>query len=277
MQQRNSDLQHPNTLEIKVDSHRVRLSFESSGEKGSPAVLLLHGWGSSARLMRPIAKWLEATHYVVNIDFPGHGNSPVPPTAWEMDDYASAVRQVADQLFDGPFSIVGHSNGGRIALFVSSDAFTPDSLEKLVLFSPSGVRRKRSIRTYIRVIVASVLRSPFQILPERIREFGLDWLRHTLVWKLLSSSDYRTLDGVMRETFVKTVNSYLEDRLPDVLQPVLLFRGENDDSITKTQIKLMEKEIPDAGLVTVENAGHFPFLDQPDTVRTTLLHFLNDQ
>ncbi len=277
MQQRNSDLQYPNTLEIKVDSHRVRLSFESSGEKGSPAVLLLHGWGSNARLMRPIAKWLETTHFVVNLDLPGHGNSPAPPTAWEMEDYASAVRQVADQLFDGPFSIVGHSNGGRIALFVSSDASTPVSLEKLILFSPSGVRRKRSLRYYIRIGVANVLKAPFQLFPVRIREFGLDWLRHSLVWKLLSSSDYRILDGVMRETFVKTVNSYLEDRLPDVLRPVLLFRGENDDSITLAQIKLMEQEIPDAGLVTVENAGHFAFLDQPDMVRTTILHFLNGQ
>lgn len=277
MQQRNSDLQHPNTLEIKVDSHRVRLSFESSGEKSSPAVLLLHGWGSSARLMRPIAKWLESTHFVVNLDLPGHGNSPVPPTAWEMEDFSSAVRQVADQLFDGPFSIIGHSNGGRIALFVSSDAFTPESLEKLVLFSPSGVRRKRSLHYYIRIGVAKALKAPFQLFPVRLREFGLDWLRHSLIWRLLSSSDYRALDGIMRETFVKTVNSYLENRLPDVLRPVLLIRGETDGAITMDQIQLMEREIPDAGLVLVENAGHYPFLDQPDTVRSTVLHFLNDQ
>lgn len=277
MQQRNSDLQHPNTLEIEVDSHRVRLSFESGGEKGSPGVLLLHGWGSSAQMMRPIAKRLEATHYVVNLDLPGHGKSPVPPTAWEMEDYASAVRQVADQVFAGPFSIVGHSNGGRIALFVSSDASTPDSLEKLILLSPSGVRRRRSIRYYIRAVVAWVLKAPFQILPEPIREFGLDWLRHSLVWKLLSSPDYRELEGVMRETFVKTVNCYLEDRLPDVLRPVLLFRGENDDSVTQAQVKLMEQEIPDAGLVTVKNAGHFAYLDQPDTVGNAMLHFLNGQ
>ncbi len=81
----------------------------------------------------------------------------------------------------------------------------------------------------------------------------------------------------MRETFVKTVNCYLEDRLPDVLRPVLLFRGENDDSVTQAQVKLMEQEIPDAGLVTVKNAGHFAYLDQPDTVGNAMLHFLNGQ
>ena len=48
-------------------------------ETGAP-VLLLHGWGSSAQLMRPVADALADRYRVYNLDLPGHGLSPPPPS-----------------------------------------------------------------------------------------------------------------------------------------------------------------------------------------------------
>lgn len=252
----------------------MRLTCEVSGTGTAPSVLLLHGWGSSASVMRPIAMWLEKTHTVVNLDLPGHGRSPKPPSAWGVPENASLVRQVINQTIDGPFSIIGHSNGGRIALFLASEDGSLPGLEKMILFSPSGVRRKRTLRYYVRISIATILKAPFQILPGRLREFTLDWLRHSLIWRLLGSSDYRNAHGVMRESFVKTVNCYIEERLSAVRCPVLLFRGCRDDAITQAQVEKMEQTIPDAGLVHVEGAGHYAFLDRPNVVRAAITHFL---
>ncbi len=252
----------------------MRLTCDVSGTGTAPSVLLLHGWGSSASVMRPIATWLEKTHTVINLDLPGHGRSPRPPSAWGVPENASLVRQVIDQTIDGPFSIIAHSNGGRIALFLASGDENMPGLEKLALISPSGVRRKRTLRYYVRVSLATILKAPFQIMPGRAREFGLDWLRHSLIWRLLGSSDYRDVRGIMRESFVKTVNFYFEERLSTVRCPVLLFRGCRDDTITQAQVEKMEQTIPDAGLITVEGAGHYAFLDRPDIVRAAITHFL---
>jgi len=221
-----------------------------------------------------MAAWLENTHTVVSVDFPGHGRSPNPPSPWGVPENASLVQQVVNQTIEGPFSIIAHSNGGRVALFLASEDGGLPGLEKIVLISPSGVRRKRTLRYYIRISVATILKAPFQILPGRPGEFALDWLRHSLIWRLLGSSDYRSLDGVMRDSFVKTVNYYIEQRLNAVPYPVLIFRGRKDEAITQAQVETMEHAIPDAGLVTVEEAGHYAFLDRPDIVRAAIIHFL---
>ncbi len=47
------------------------------------AILMLHGWGASLKLMKPLADRMAALGYTVySFDFPGFGASDPPPTAW---------------------------------------------------------------------------------------------------------------------------------------------------------------------------------------------------
>jgi pimeloyl-ACP methyl ester carboxylesterase len=81
----------------------------------------------------------------------------------------------------------------------------------------------------------------------------------------------------MRETFVKVVN---EDLLPYAarVQPAtLLFWGDQDQDTPLWQGQLLEKTIPDAGLVVWEGAGHYSYLDRlADTVRVIDHFFKQD-
>jgi len=260
--------------EVIISDLTSRISCRIAGQRDNPAVLLVHGWGSSADGMQPIQNWLSESYFVINIDLPGHGASPPPPVVWGVDEHAAALRQIIDHYFDGSFSFVGHSNGGRLGLFLASEPDPPEGLVRIALISPSGIRRRRSAKFYLRRGISSALRAPFQVLPGRLRDFGLDWLRHSLVWKALGSADYRKLEGVMREVFVRTVNCYLEDRLADVSVPVLIFYGADDSAVTSRQMRTLIDGIPDAGLAVVENAGHFSHLDRPDIVRAGLIQFL---
>ena len=251
------------------------LHLETSGPADGPAVLLLHGWGSSARLMHPLANALADRYRVYNLDLPGHGLSPPPPEPWGVPEHAALVRRLLAEHIAAPTVIVGHSNGGRIALYLASEPEPPPQIERLVLISPSGVTPRRGWRYYARKYTAQALKAPFQLLPGRLREFALDWLRHSLVWKALGSSDYRALDGVMRATFVKTVTCHLDDRLPRVAVPVLLFWGDHDEAISRYQMDVLERTIPDAGLVVLGGAGHYGYLDAPDPVIAGTRHFLD--
>jgi len=276
LQQRISASRQINTFEVDLSGSRARLSYELSGPEDGVHVLLLHGWGSSALHMRPVAAWLSDTYRVINVDLPGHGASPPPSRAWGVPEHADAILKLLDQIDVGPFSIFGHSNGGRIALFMASEPSPPPELRKLILVSPSGIRRRRTAAYHVRRGAASVLKSPFSLLPERAREFGLDWLRHSLVWKMLGSADYRELEGVMRETFVKTVNCYLEDRLRLVDVPVLILRGSRDDAVSNEQMRVIETSVADAGLFTIEDAGHYAYLDRPGVVSAAARLFLSE-
>lgn len=254
----------------------VTLHIEKSGPEASKQILLLHGWGSSAELMRPLAKMLDDRFHVVNADLPGHGRTPPPKLAAGVPDYAREVADLIRSEMQPPVTIVGHSNGGRIALYMASTPEYSGLIKRLVLVSPSGMTPARSLKTRTKRAVASLLKAPFAILPGRFRQHGLEWLRDSALWRSLGSSDYQALSGVMRETFVKTVTTHLDDQVHRVTVPTLVFWGSEDHDVTRDQVDRLVERVPDAGLVVLEGAGHYGYLDDPSTVKAGILHFLEE-
>jgi pimeloyl-ACP methyl ester carboxylesterase len=252
------------------------LSVSAYGPAGADPVVILHGWGSSAAIMEPVARALSDAWRVYNVDLPGHGAAPEPDEPMDLADHAATVATLIREVAPAGAAILGHSNGGRIALYLASDESTRAVASRLVLVSPSGIRRRRTAVYWLRRVTAATLKAPFRILPRVVRDFGLDWLRHSLVWRLLGSSDYRNLEGVMRETFVRLVNAYLEDRLDRIECPVLIFRGDRDDAVTADQMERLVRGLPDAGLVPLVDAGHYGFLEQPDVFLAGTRHFLRE-
>jgi pimeloyl-ACP methyl ester carboxylesterase len=150
---------------------------------------------------------------------------------------------------------VGHSFGGRVSIMLS--ALHPDRVEKLVLVDSAGIRPKRALKYYFRVYRFKLLKRLFLLLtPGRDRDEKLDKF-----YKKYGSKDYRE-SGSMRQTFVKVVNEDLRGYLHDIKCPTLLVWGEEDMDTPVSHAKIMEKEIPDAGLVVFKGAGHFSYLDR---------------
>ena len=251
-----------------------KVHMDRTGPVEGAPVVMLHGWGSSAALMAPLANGLNDDFNVFNIDLPGHGETPVPPEPWGVPEFAKIVEIIVREQIRKPAHFVGHSNGGRISLYMASDPNTAGLIKSLSLISPSGIRPKRSIRYHIKKTVASSLKAPFQIMPAGIKEYGLDWVRHSLVWRMLGSSDYQQLSGVMRGTFVKTVNCYLEERLSLINVPALLFHGTNDEAISSHQMAVLEHHIKDCAIIELEGASHYGYLDKPDVVISSIRHFI---
>lgn len=252
------------------------LNLEITGTTEGPPILLLHGWGSNAGNMQAIAQALAPTYRVYNLDLPGHGMSPPPPEPWGVPEHAALVADLIATEIGEPVTIIGHSNGGRIALYLASDPELKQWIRRLVLISPSGITPPRSGSYYVRKYAARTLKAPFELLPGPLRDFGLDWLRHSLVWKALGSSDYRSLEGTMRDTFVRTVNFHLDDRVHRITAPTLLFWGDRDEAVSRHQMSVLEAEIPDAGLVVLHDAGHYGYLDDFDTFIGATKYFLEN-
>jgi pimeloyl-ACP methyl ester carboxylesterase len=169
---------------------------------------------------------------------------------------------IADQAFDSVDLLV-HSFGGRIALKLCARPSAKQLIDKVLITGGAGMKPKRSWKYYFKKYTAKFLKAPFLILPSSLREKALGWLRQTSLWKALGSSDYSKLEGVMRETFVKTVTEYLEPCLPQIPHEVLLLWGENDEAAPLYQAKKMEEGIEHAELVVMDHAGHYAFLDRP--------------
>ena len=136
------------------------------------------------------------------------------------------------------------------------------------------MKPRRSFSYYRRRTTAMVLKAPFVLLPTTLKAKAQNWLRSTSIWKSLGSADYQKLDGVMRETFVKTVSEHLEDCLPDISHEVLLLWGREDEATPWYQAERMERGLRNGALVGIERAGHYAFLDQPDRFQRIVRAFL---
>lgn len=226
--------------------------------------------------MRPFIQGLSDSYQIHAVDLPGHGASPPPPHPWGVPDHAEALHDYVRDEIRSSVTIIGHSNGGRIALYMASTPELAPIVDRLVLVSPSGVDPERSWSYYVRSALATALKAPVQSLPSSLQAPVQDWLRHSLVWRLLGSSDYNAQQGVMRETFVKSVNHHLDGALHRIQVPTLLFWGTEDEAVSRRQMDVIEKAIEDCGLVELEGAGHFGHLDQPGTVLSATRHFLEN-
>ena len=229
---------------------------------GKP-LLILHGWGSSSALMSPLAEKLNDIRTCYLVDFPGFGNSPEPPEAWNVGKYTDLTEAfIKNVIKEESVDILVHSYGNRVLLKLLNRDIR-DKIGKIIITGGAGLKPKRSAKYYVRKYTAKVLKAPFLILPGKMREKGLEKLRSTTLWKSLGSSDYKKLSGVMRETFVKSVTEYQDDLLPGIKHEALLIWGKSDAATPIDQALKLEKGLKNGVLVQIENAGHYAFLDQP--------------
>ncbi len=161
--------------------------------------------------------------------------------------------------------VVGHSNGGRIAIRMA--ATEPARVSRLVLVDSAGIRPKRTLRWYRRVGMAKIGKYAARFLGapgERLR---------ALLVGRAASADYLAA-GPLRPTLVKLVNADLRSFMPAIKAPTLLVWGSEDSDTPLSAAHEMERLIPDAGLVVVEGAGHYSYLDQPARFARIVSHFV---
>jgi pimeloyl-ACP methyl ester carboxylesterase len=99
----------------------TELSFIVGGESSKPAVLLLHGSPSSARMFREIIPELSRAAHVVAPDLPGFGESDVLPSP-SFPALGQAISELLDRLSIGPRYIYLHDYGAPVGFHVAMQA-----------------------------------------------------------------------------------------------------------------------------------------------------------
>lgn len=246
-----------------------KLHYEETGKPGGFPVVVMHGWGCDHTTVRSIAASLEAGMRVINVDLPGHGKSPEPTFAWGVVEYTQCLKDFISALgVDSP-ALIGHSFGGRIAIMYGSQNKTG----KIVLVDAAGIKPKRKFSYYWKVYSFKALKKLSKlILGKEGGEAFVEKMRNSN-----GSADYRNASPVMRAVMSRCVNQDLKRYMPGIKAPVLLIWGDDDTATPLDDAKIMEKLIPDAGLVSFPGCGHYSFLDNPFGFRSVLREFFKDE
>ena len=257
----------------------TQLRIRDTGPKDAPALVLLHGFGSSLETWEPWAQSLSVNHRVVRFDLPGCGLSEPDRTGDYSDARSvSLVKDLMDRLDIGTAALIGNSMGGRIA-WRFAVAF-PARTSKLVLISPDGFASP-GFQYGKPPRVPALMHLMKYFLPRPLLEMNLaaayadpTRLTESVVDRyyelLLASGNRAAMINRMRQ-------SVLENPVPILLQirtPTLLLWGKKDRLIPYGNAADYLAALPNATLVSFAELGHVPHEEAPAESLKPLEKFL---
>ena len=253
-------------MQIKIQG--CDINYEVLGD-GNP-VILLHGWLATLETMRPIANNLCKNFKVYLVDVIGFGKSQLPEHPLKTDDFGDFLKEFTEKLNIKNPILIGHSNGGRIIINAVGRGLV--SAKKIVLIDSAGIKPKRSLTYYLKVAFYKTGKFFLFLLPntKAIKKFKEKIRNH------VGSEDYKTSANVLKETMKIIVNEDLQYLLPKISVPTLLFWGSLDTATPISDARIMEKLIPDCGLIEYAGSSHFSYLENINNVNSVLNEFLKN-
>jgi pimeloyl-ACP methyl ester carboxylesterase len=115
----------------------TELSFITAGETSSPAVLLLHGSPSSARMFRDVIPELSQAAHVIAPDLPGFGESDVLQSP-SFPAFGQAISELLERLSIGPRYIYLHDYGAPVGIHIAMQA--PERVSGLIVQNANAHR-----------------------------------------------------------------------------------------------------------------------------------------
>ncbi len=245
----------------------LNINYIEEGE--GDLVVLLHGWGSNITLFNASVELLSKGYKVVTMDMPGFGESEEPKEPWCVDDYVDFVLEFLKDYDSDKVTLLGHSFGGRVIIKLCSREL-PFEVHKVILVDAAGVKPKKTLKQKIKQRIYKMTKWIFSLkIVLMLFPDALENLR-----KRNGSADYNSATPIMRQTLVRVVNEDLTHLMPNIKAPTLLIWGTEDDATPLSDAHIMEKLMPEAGLVTFEGAGHYSFLERQGQYLRVLASFM---
>jgi proline iminopeptidase len=253
-----------------------------------PPLLLLHGGPGLSDYLAPLAAELAPSFSVFRYQQRG-----LPPSATSgertVDAHVADAIRVLDGLGWDRAIVAGHSWGGHLAMHVA--VAHPERTAALVAIDPLGGLGDGGLQEFRDRLLSQLSPDPRArfdeieaheaagqlIEAEQLEGLGILWPYYfanpqtappmpPMRWDIDGS--LRTWESINEHLKAGT----LERGLPTVVAPTIFIHGASDP-IPAAQIEQTAALVPDAALHVLEGIGHFPYLEQPGSVRKLLVDF----
>lgn len=249
------------------------LHATSSGEGAH--VVLLHGLFGQGSNVRGVARALQYDFTTHCIDLPDHGRS-----AWleqaSLEAYADCVAAWMDAQGIDRAHILGHSLGGKVAMQLALSR--PERVDKLVVADVAPVAYQGNhdvIVAALEAVAAEQCASRAEaevILNDAIADPGL--VGYLLMGLARDGDRYD-----WRFHLAGLKDGYGRLREPPTgaeryMGSTLFLRGANSGYIQRQHESEIVRRFPSSTLITLEEAGHWLHIDQPEAFNAAVSAFL---
>ncbi|MBY0124297.1 alpha/beta fold hydrolase [Bacillus sp. S/N-304-OC-R1] len=243
-------------------------------------IVLLHGFLSSSFSFRRLIPFLTKEYNVISIDLPPFGKSGKSRQyKYSFKNLAMTVVKLVESLGLQKITLLGHSMGGQIALYIAH--IRPDLVEGVILLCSSGYLKKSKPS----LILASYL--PFFHL------FVKRWLERSglennlkLVVHNQSMIDKEMEEGYLapflEDDIFLALTKLIRDRegdltseiLKDIQVPCLLIWGDEDRVVPLHTGKKLHEDLNRSQLIVLRETGHLIPEERPEEVFHYIKEFI---
>lgn len=240
-----------------VQVNGIEMYYEECGA-GEPLVLL-HGFGGSARNWRPFAAQLSERHRLIAVDLRGHGHSTNPENRFTHRQAADDVLHLLDQIGIGRVSAMGVSSGGMTLLHMATRQSR--RIESMVLISATS-----HFPDQARAIFRG---TSFDRMPPYVQKMYRECATRgdTQVRQLVEQ--FKALHDNYDDM------NFSAAELSTVLARTLVVHGDRDRFFPVEIAVDIYRAIPDAALWIVPGGDHVPIHDPAVPFISTALQFLD--
>lgn len=249
-------------MQVVVDG--LMTHYEQAGRRGKQ-LLLVHGWGDRLETYNQLVERLQPHYRTTRLDLPGFGATEPPKEVWGLSDYAGYLKAFVDKLGLRPDVIIGHSNGGAVAIVAVADGLLAP--KKLVLLASAGVRNRQKGRKLLWKMTAKTGKAATIWLPKRQRQRLQKKFYGTIGSDLLVAPH-------LQETFKRTVAEDITTKATQLTAPTLLVYGDQDTATPISGVgEPLHKAIAGSILRIIPSSDHFVHQQVPDQVAAMIEEF----
>ncbi len=260
------------------------LHYVTAGDPENPPLFLIHGYLSSHHVWRQTMPVLQERYHCIAVDLFGHGRSEIDPAGdYSIPAQGERILALANELGYERFSLMGHSMGGQISLYIAAQ-LAPERVVRLVdVAGVVGARLSTYVERKVFPLVEMVTRLPLLSLAAEV--FGrltvprFRWAAYTQCgywfrdvtaldfgsWRV--DREQATVPGI-RHTWTggreAIYGTDVTPHLGDIQAPTLVIFGKQDAVVPLEDARVAADNIPDSCLVLIDHCGHFPMFEQTD-------------
>ncbi len=236
--------------------------------KGKETILFLHGMTGSYDVWWQQINFLKSDYRIISVTYPVVDN---------LKAMGNALSKILEKERVRKLNIVGSSLGGFFTQYLLS-------------LYPKKVKKAIFANTYpVNNIIKEDNKNVTPILKNAPEWMVMAAMRHGLYLDILpAANNSKILEAMMLEQFSGglsqkkmvarykcVIDKFEQSNEPDI--PLLIIESDNDPLVKFELREMLKKVYSKAKVITLHNAGHFPYLSEPVKYNEILKSFLESE